>query len=384
MKYWRLSFFIFLLLPLLSNAQQAVYSIVKQQKSQNWYLEQAQLWGKQLQQNSTNALGWKYFYQAKRNIFLLDEKGPISKADLDSVVDALEKALPNSFEFHYIKYYNSILYNERESQLPHLLKAFEIDSNRTETYADLAVYAETNQKIDLKKAVLTKWYQANDIQPAILNYNYNVLMSVSKNGILFTHGDNDTFPLWMLQTVLGVRTDVQVINLPLFTLENYRNHLLKSLSIQPKQPYPLNDKSRMGATSSEVGKWIVQNFKGKTWYMAETVSDEFYKTFEDSLFLEGLAFKYSEKKYDNVAVLKENMENRFLKDYLKIAFSHNAGQEVADCLDANYLPAMVMLYESMLAKKDVAGAAKMKQEIIALAARLHKTEELDTYFKSKK
>ncbi len=78
------------------------------------------------------------------------------------------------------------------------------------------------------------------------------------------------------------------------------------------------------------------------------------------------------------------MENRFLKDYLKIAFSHNAGQEVADCLDANYLPAMVMLYESMLAKKDVAEAAKMKQEIIALAARLHKTEELDAYFKSKK
>lgn len=365
------------------SAQQAVFSIVKQQKSQSWYLEQAQLWEKQLQQNSNNALAWKYLYQAKRNVFLLNENGPISKSNLDSVVNTLEKALPNSFESHYIKYYNSILYNERESQLPHLLKAFEIDSNRTETYADLAVYAETNQKTDLKKAVLTKWYQANDIQPAILNYNYNVLMSVAKNGILFTHGDNDTFPLWMLQTVLGIRTDVVVINLPLFTLENYRNHLLKTLSINPKQPYPLNDKSRMGATSSEVGKWIVANFKGKNWYMAETVSDEFYKSFEDSLFLEGLAFKFSEKKYDNVSILKENLENRFLKDYLKVAFTHNAGQEVADCLDANYIPAMVMVYESLLAKKDTSGAAKMKQEIKALAARLHKTEELDAYFKMK-
>lgn len=383
MKFNKLSLIIFSLFPMVLSAQQAVFSIVKQQKSQSWYLEQAQLWEKQLQQNSTNALAWKYFYQAKRNVFLLNENGPISKSNLDSVVNALEKALPNSFEFHYIKYYNSILYNERESQLPHLLKAFEIDSNRTETYADLAVYAETNQKLELKKAVLTKWYQANDIQPAILNYNYNVLMSVSKNGILFTHGDNDTFPLWMLQTVLGIRTDVIVINLPLFTLENYRNHLLKTLSINPKQPYPLNDKSRMGATSSEVGKWIVANFKGKNWYMAETVSDEFYKSFEDSLFLEGLAFKFSEKKYDNVSILKENLENRFLKDYLKVAFTHNAGQEVADCLDANYIPAMVMVYESLLAKKDMSGAAKMKQEIKALAARLHKTEELDAYFKQK-
>lgn len=65
------------------------------------------------------------------------------------------------------------------------------------------------------------------------DFAYNLLQSVEPYGVLFGFGDNDTFPVWYIQEVEGVRQDVTLINLSLANLPWY----LHQLATQPVRPF---------------------------------------------------------------------------------------------------------------------------------------------------
>ncbi len=119
-----------------------------------------------------------------------------------------------------------------------------LKSQRAQTYAAggvlllSAVFIPGNMlRTNYKDADRTGDYVAWD-------YSYNLLQSCEPDAILFTNGDNDTFPLWYLQDVEGVRRDIRIVCLSLANTPWYVEQLKNETPFGAKKvPISISDEN---------------------------------------------------------------------------------------------------------------------------------------------
>lgn len=201
---------------------------------------------------------------------------------------------------------------------------------------------EKSRQIDKLKALCQKLYDSQDYISSLIDYNYNVLASIEKNGILFTNGDNDTYPIWLLQYVKYFRKDVLVLNINLSHDLIYLEKILKENNIHI-------DKEKLKTFDIQVViKEILNQAPDRPIYLAVTVDNNYIKQFKENLYCIGLVNKYSQKRIDNIALLKKNLEKKYRLDYLRYDWyneNHISSDLMRKHLNTNYIPPIIMLVE---------------------------------------
>ena len=201
-------------------------SFAKESKSHSYYVQQGELWWKEIEKDKTNEMSWYNYFRANRNAqgtagwseeFV--KESPYLKLGTE-IVELIEEYIPNTFIYNYV------VWTERgfdPTKGSYLLKAYDMNPDFEDIHPTMITYTDCIFDFEKRKEVNKKWFERNEMSPGLLAYAYNVLMSLEPNSILLTEHDNDTYPIWMLQDVKGIRPDVSVINFDMLLVKSYRD-----------------------------------------------------------------------------------------------------------------------------------------------------------------
>ncbi|MFZ1688121.1 MAG: hypothetical protein WAU70_11900 [Flavobacteriales bacterium] len=241
-----------------------------------------------------NALAWGAYFQNERNSALSLNNGSLSKPDkerLQTIADDMEEAVPGSFESDIATFY---LEFPKAEGFVALDRAAAKDAQRTELCGPKLSQAAMSGNDQAMKTWSVALKERGGLAPPLLDVAADVLASVDRDAVVLANGEMDTYPLWVEQHALDLRTDVLVVHQAGLADDDYRSLVWKKARAEGAVP---------GAESVGFVKALAAH-SPRPVYLAPSCDRGLLNALRQDLYLTGLAMRYSSAPLDNLPKLK--------------------------------------------------------------------------------
>ena len=322
--------------------------------TQLWHFDIAKLdsmynsWNERVQAVPTDEQSWRNLFEiylARMVVTPRQKQHAYKKAC--NIMARMEQAIPDTYTFNYCAYEGNYEYDKYTGE-PYGLADYQRFRNR---FADRAIallpedaqaddyecwvsylymYLDTVRLTD----VLTHYYESGLYPAAALHYHYNELQGMDEGAIYLGATEGDIIGKLMLQRVKGVHRDKILYNENAISWRPYLEAFFRQAGLSEH----FFDPDGVWATSEEqteemlcIVRYICEHSKRPVYTSASSLSRLIlgYRLPDDikaCLYNEGLTMRYAAKPYDNQAVKRRNVEERYLLEYLRMEFSPRASR----------------------------------------------------------
>lgn len=245
-----------------------------------------------------------------------------------NVVGRMKQAIPGTYTYYYCAYVSSDARSKADADsaiavLPKDALASDYD------LWWVPYLIGRNDTLRLTK-VLTQYFQSGQYPAEILQYNYNELQGMEKGGVYLGSGSDDIVGKLILQHVLGVHKDKILCYNSLG--KDYLKEVFGRIGIPYSDEIYKQLRSSAMKDRTAIMRYFFENSKQPVYLSLHNIQLFQHINFPDELkaclYNEGLTIRYSAKPYDNRAVKRRNVEQRYLMEHMLMSFRPEPESEV--------------------------------------------------------
>lgn len=305
-----------------------------------WYQAQKDAWQAEVKKNKKSENAWEnYWFASYGESFW--EQDTIRKKELQkeqrTIIKKMKKHIPNTRT-----YYRHLINQTPDKEQQAVIQQKIISLKRTceRDYIKDLTYCHQSKQTDKIKEICKEWYDSGLFSYDLLFYCYNEFSGLQKGAIFVSDSNAALSYRFLLQYGAGLFSDVLIVDSDELEYPSSQSQFWQKIGMDSEE-LPDWKRSKDGMSSfmsvdneTTLPKWHKRIMPG-AWYLSEKKNRLVYfpqftsrsgmlQQLKDSLYSEGLVFRYSTKPYNNLAVLRKNYEQNYLLDYLRQPMIHNS------------------------------------------------------------